>query len=71
MKNYLYDICHGGDFKCPHCQTGLDVIDWKTEYGDPLVGEHTTQCPECNGIFELDVNVITTYTPILPSPAKA
>lgn len=40
---------HGnGDFKCPECDTPI-LVEWDTEYGDPIIGQHTWEkCPECN-----------------------
>lgn len=38
----------GSDFKCPECEAGLDV-EWDTEYGDPLLGQHEWEkCPACD-----------------------
>jgi hypothetical protein len=62
-ENYWYDVYHGGDFECPYCKTGLDIVNWRTEYGDPLVGEYPTKCPECGKVFNLAIQVTTTYTP--------
>ena len=28
-------------FPCPYCNQLLDVIEWDTEYGDPLCGDHS------------------------------
>ena len=45
----------GGDVKCPHCQNDFNV-EWDTEYGDALLGEHDDAiCPNCNKQFTLGV----------------
>lgn len=57
--NKSYDkYCH---LRCPHCQCGIDV-EWTTEYGDPLPGDHSGRCPECGKEIEFNVEVTTTYT---------
>ena len=45
---------NGGDVQCPHCQKGF-AVEWDTEYGDSLVGEHETECLECNKSFNFSV----------------
>jgi transcription elongation factor Elf1 len=51
-----------GDFNCPHCDTGLHVTEWTTEYGNPLEGDHSTHCPKCGKMFEMNVEVCVHYT---------
>jgi hypothetical protein len=46
--------CDGEDVTCPHCGAKWHV-DWITEYGDPLLGEHDTECPRCHKPFSFSV----------------
>jgi hypothetical protein len=50
-----------GDLQCPHCKAQL-AAEWTTEYGDPMPGDHTADCPGCNQSISFDVEVTTTYT---------
>lgn len=51
-------IAGGDDVKCPKCKTQYDV-DWHTEYGDPLVGEHTGECPnlQCGAFVSFECHI--------------
>ncbi len=44
----------GDDLLCPHCKAKISV-EWETEYGDPLVGEHSSECPKCYKEFRWSV----------------
>jgi len=49
----------GDDVSCPKCGRKYDV-EWNTEYGDPLVGEHKGKCPNCGA--EIEFGVYHEYT---------
>lgn len=51
MKSSSFHFDGGDDITCPCCKTKWDV-DWDTEYGDPCVGEHFGNCPECGTRIE-------------------
>jgi hypothetical protein len=47
----MFNLTSGDDnMKCPHCGQQLG-IEWDTEYGDPLLGEHDAICPDCGKQF--------------------
>ena len=51
-----------GDFKCPKCNTGLEVEDWDTEYGEPILyTDITIFCPKCEYPFILYVEQTLHY----------
>jgi hypothetical protein len=53
----------GGNVKCPHCNNVMD-IQWETEYGDPVMGEHIARCmkDDCDKTFTFDVRItIASY----------
>ena len=52
----------GSALVCPHCDSQLS-IDWTTEYGNPLEGDHYAQCPTCDNQFIFSVETTTIYTP--------
>lgn len=52
----------GHDFKCPHCGKELEVQEWDTEYGGPVIGENIVECFACRQDFTLDVQREITYT---------
>ncbi len=43
-----------GAFNCPHCAAGLE-IEWSTEYGEPMIGDHSDKCPKCEKPFSFSV----------------
>ncbi len=47
---------------CPYCGTGHD-IEWTTEYGDPIPGDHVAHCInyKCEKDFVFHCSVVTTY----------
>ena len=67
--NIMFQLTSGCSIQCPLCKGYLD-IEWLTEYGDPLYGEHEATCPSCNKNFNLVVDITyatyeqtkTTYT---------
>lgn len=56
-----FEVEHGNEFTCPHCNVGLAAHDWSTEYGDPLPGTHDVTCPNCHKNFLVSVEVVTRY----------
>lgn len=49
-----FSCCVDSHIHCPHCKAGFDV-DWITEYGEPLIGEHEATCLKCNKQFNFSV----------------
>jgi transcription initiation factor IIE alpha subunit len=43
---YLESDSYPSDLQCPCCHTDYAVV-WQTEYGDPIFGQHDTECPSC------------------------
>ena len=50
----FYLIGGHDDLICPACKHTYDV-EWDTEYGDPLVGEHAAKCINCGAVIEFGV----------------
>jgi DNA-directed RNA polymerase subunit RPC12/RpoP len=51
----MFSLTYDGDsLKCPHCGT-IFGVKWDTEYGDPLVGEHKSECIRCKKEFHFSV----------------
>lgn len=50
----LFTLNFDGGMECPHCKTSIGV-KWETEYGDPLIGEHEAECPQCEKKFNFSV----------------
>ena len=42
------------DVKCHECKQTFHV-EWSTEYGEPLIGEHTVTCPKCGASISFGV----------------
>lgn len=60
--NKTYETGYGNaDVKCPFCHCEIDV-EWTTEYGDPLPGDHSGKCPECNKEFEFNCEINVSYS---------
>lgn len=47
--------------RCPNCNAGLDIDEWRTEYGDPIAGDNIVECPSCDDKFILGVVIETHY----------
>jgi len=45
------------DFECTLCHSSLK-LEWRTEYGDPIVGEYIFLCPKCGLQLTVSVQVI-------------
>lgn len=69
MSQFLLERndCPDSDVRCPACDCGFDVR-WNTEYGDPVVGEHTAACPVCR--VAIQFGCYTTYTQAQPVNPK-
>jgi hypothetical protein len=47
---------NGDDIYCEKCETRFH-INWGTEYGDPLFGDHSTKCLKCGNIIHFEVYI--------------
>ena len=56
------------DLQCPWCQTAYSV-NWQTEYGDVIFGQHDVECPNCGHEFIMRVDSGITIDAI-PKEAK-
>ncbi len=52
----FFHIDIGDDLECPFCKEHFG-IEWNTEYGDPLFGEHKTKCLNCKKEFGFNVYI--------------
>ena len=50
------------DISCPRCGQGLDIDEWMTEYGDPIQGTCSVNCPLCQGSFLLHTDICVKYS---------
>lgn len=48
------------DLTCPHCNKQIEV-KWSTEYGDPINGDYTEECPYCSKRIEFTVEAVVEY----------
>lgn len=51
---HLTGYCYGAEVECPHCKKGWGV-EWDTDDGQALPGDHDVRCPGCNKEFSFDV----------------
>jgi hypothetical protein len=64
-------IADGGDhLLCPHCGAKISV-EWETEYGDPVVGDCTSECPKCEKPFNWNVRIQYTSEKRVPDWPRA
>lgn len=54
--NLVHDYCVDSDIRCPKCKMGYNV-EWDTEYGEPMFGEHEATCPECDHVWKFEVYI--------------
>ena len=51
----LFRLDYNGEgITCPHCKTKFGV-EWDTEYGNPIIGEHEVDCLKCGKQFNFSV----------------
>jgi hypothetical protein len=54
------------EFRCPHCNGGVYIDEWYTEYGDPILYDNqNVLCPwdDCDKMFVLKVKQTLHYYP--------
>ena len=51
---YLEIVGFPDDIKCENCSHNFHVY-WNTEYGDPIIGDHSTFCPKCGKPISFEV----------------
>ena len=57
---YLESTSYNGDIACPYCGQDYDVL-WESEYGEPIDGSYTIDCPCYHTEFAMNVYTITNY----------
>ena len=52
---YLEPDVYADDLECPACNMTF-VVNWQTEYGEPIYGEHDIECLCCGYEFVMRVS---------------
>jgi uncharacterized C2H2 Zn-finger protein len=58
MSLFHFDYDGEQDVTCPHCAAKFHVT-WDTDYGDPLIGDHSEECPKCGKLIHFEA--VITY----------
>ena len=59
MSQSFHLLAAGSDIKCPYCKYAFDV-EWDTDYGIPVMGDHAVTCIECDRLINFHVETVYT-----------